>query len=288
LVWRRGESFQTLDREALHSVIARFYGPRAIYLQIEPALDAAGRCLRAGRIERAQNFVDSIGLPPVSPNGWKLMHVIAKRHGLAIPVLTIAKDQSGTIWDRRTADLLAEGYDRLVPRARRLEKMFAPSAADRSDCHDCGARALSRANYNPDESRDEHGRWTSDDNASPTQSKSPSGRDPLLIPAQMPGALAPRPWIMPRPVPMPVPVPRPVIPPSEVMPVPPVVVPREPVNPYPDRPECVEEWDHAKKYCEDLIRKGRLGKGDNWNSGDSYYQCVRGQVSEACGGAPTA
>jgi hypothetical protein len=79
--------------------------------------------------------------------------------------------------------------------------------------------------------------------------------------------------------------------PSEIVPAPviPNIYPRDvPRNPYPDRPECEEEWAEAARYCNELLRSGRLGKGDYSGMGKSFYQCVMGQVSEACGGNPTS
>jgi hypothetical protein len=55
-------------------------------------------------------------------------------------------------------------------------------------------------------------------------------------------------------------------------------------NPYPERAECAEEWAEAEKYCSELLRKGRLGKGDYRGMGRTYKECVMGQVSEGCGG----
>jgi hypothetical protein len=69
----------------------------------------------------------------------------------------------------------------------------------------------------------------------------------------------------------------------------PNIVPREiPANPYPDRPECAEEWAHATRYCLDLLKKGLLGKDGYRGMGNRLDQCIRGNVSESCGGNPTA
>ncbi len=128
---------------------------------------------------------------------------------------------------------------------------------------------IAKAGYNPDEPRDERGRWT-------------NGRDgdARLIPAQVTVA---EPFIEPlfgemiRPFPGTIDV------------VPPAVVPNgQPLpraqNPHPDRPECVEEWAHAEKFCDDLKRRGKLGKEGYRGFGKAYQQCLLGQVSEDCGG----
>ena len=80
--------------------------------------------------------------------------------------------------------------------------------------------------------------------------------------------------------------------PTEITPiplVPPDVHPRDlPKNPYPDRPECAQEWAEAQEYCRGLLAKGLMGKGDYRGMGKSLYQCILGQVSEDCGGNPMA
>jgi hypothetical protein len=90
--------------------------------------------------------------------------------------------------------------------------------------------------------------------------------------------------------PAPFDIPMPAFPnlPSEIVPPPiigPGIAPRNaPQNPYPNRPECVEEWAHAHAYCNDLLRRKVLGKGDYRNMGKFLAQCLMGQVSEECGG----
>lgn len=92
------------------------------------------------------------------------------------------------------------------------------------------------------------------------------------------------------PEPFEVPLPRlpNISPPSEIVP-PAIIAPNAdpraaPQNPYPSRPDCVEEWASATRYCDNLRRRGLLGKGDYRGMGKTYGQCLRGQVSEECGG----
>lgn len=90
-------------------------------------------------------------------------------------------------------------------------------------------------------------------------------------------------------IPMPLETPGGIPFPSEVVPPPiaiPDIYPRQLRNPYPDRPECEEEWADALAFCDDLRRRGLLGKGDYRGTGD-FYQCVMGRVSERCGGFST-
>ncbi len=78
--------------------------------------------------------------------------------------------------------------------------------------------------------------------------------------------------------------------PSEVVPPPviPNINPRSGLrNPYPDRPECEDEWAKAIAFCKDLLDRNQLGRGDYRGSGNTLYQCIMGRVSEACGGNST-
>jgi hypothetical protein len=80
------------------------------------------------------------------------------------------------------------------------------------------------------------------------------------------------------------------MPPTGLNPPLPLEIPgvtREPVNPYPDQPECEEEWTHAFRFCRDQQQRGKL-KGGYGGFGKDFTNCVMGMVSEACGGNPTA
>jgi hypothetical protein len=76
--------------------------------------------------------------------------------------------------------------------------------------------------------------------------------------------------------------------PSEILPPPviPGIYPRGGLrNPYPDRPECEEEWADALKFCRELMRSGRMGTDGYRGFGRTFQQCVLGQVREDCGGS---
>ncbi len=78
--------------------------------------------------------------------------------------------------------------------------------------------------------------------------------------------------------------------PSEVLPPPviPNINPRDlPRNPYPDRPECEQEWAEATDYCLSLKARNLLGRGDYRGSGRTLSQCIMGRVSQDCGGNST-
>lgn len=88
------------------------------------------------------------------------------------------------------------------------------------------------------------------------------------------------------PMPLDVPIPETFPFPSEILP-PPIVTPnpREfPKNPFPDNPECAEEWAYAEAKCKALWDSGQLGKHPHRGEGQTYTQCVLGKVSERCGG----
>lgn len=92
-------------------------------------------------------------------------------------------------------------------------------------------------------------------------------------------------------IPMPLELPGEIPIPSEIVPAPliPNIDPRHSLeNPYPDRPECVEQWANAIKYCQDLIDRRQLGTDAYRGKGRTLQQCVLGLVSEACGGNSTA
>jgi hypothetical protein len=75
--------------------------------------------------------------------------------------------------------------------------------------------------------------------------------------------------------------------PSEILPPPviPEIYPRSNLrNPYPDRPECEEEWANALDYCERLITSGRMGADGYRGFEKNFQQCVLGRVREDCGG----
>jgi hypothetical protein len=102
-------------------------------------------------------------------------------------------------------------------------------------------------------------------------------RSAPLIPAQI---TIPVPFDLPGGIPFP----------SEIVPPPviPNINPRDlPRNPYPNRPECEQEWAEATDYCLKLKARNLLGKGDYRGSGRTLSQCIMGRVSQDCGGNST-
>lgn len=76
--------------------------------------------------------------------------------------------------------------------------------------------------------------------------------------------------------------------PSEILPPPviPDISPRSNLrNPYPDRPECEEEWASAFEYCKRLMENRRMGTDGYRGFGRTFQQCVLGMVREDCGGS---
>lgn len=135
---------------------------------------------------------------------------------------------------------------------------------------------LQKAGFDPQEPRDEHGRWTSGGESDKAR----------LMPVQM-TIVEPLLGPMIEEIPFePLAVPRiDVVPPTAI----PRGLTREPAsNPFPRRRKCVQEWAAAEKFCRDLMKKGYSGGKGNRGFGATYDQCVKGQVSEECGGNSTA
>jgi hypothetical protein len=87
-------------------------------------------------------------------------------------------------------------------------------------------------------------------------------------------------------IPMDIPLEEPLVRPLPTEILPPPLIGPIPRNPYPERPECVKEWNEADEYCRKLAKRGLLGKHPYQGHGNSYEQCMRGQISEDCGGNP--
>jgi hypothetical protein len=126
------------------------------------------------------------------------------------------------------------------------------------------------------------GEWTNDDGYERQLA------NPFVIPAQAITA----PMTVPAPFEMP-------LSPTEITPIP-FALPGAslqpaPVNPYPNKRKCVEEWAEAEAYCAKMLRQGKLVAGPRGKRtrgysgpGKDYNSCLLGQVSEECGGNPTA
>jgi hypothetical protein len=135
--------------------------------------------------------------------------------------------------------------------------------------------------YNPDEPRvpagnPDGGQWTSN-GASPEPEKEHPAQTAQAIP--FPPSLIPIPGI-----PNPYNVPN--------IPFPNLHLPQffepTPTNPYPDRPECAEEWAAAYEFCWAQMQNGKLkpappGRGKP-GFGKDFNRCILGQVSADCGG----
>jgi hypothetical protein len=158
-----------------------------------------------------------------------------------------------------------------------------------------------KANFNPDEPRipaghPGGGEWSTGDAVEApapapstgenggAASPEPGGRvAPLLIPTQVT-----IPWDVPAEIPWEIPGA-----PSEITPLPfdfPGAErsrPPFPRNPFPRDPECAEEWAAAYDYCDRMEKEGKFRPGYS-GPGKDYQSCLLGQVSERCGGNPTA
>jgi hypothetical protein len=128
LVYRCGNGFFVMDPREVNSLVCSFFGPAAIDTPIQTVLEIACDQLREGRTVAVQYMLDRLPLP-VSPNGARLLYAIAKRQGLAVLDVTVANEQSGTVWDDRDVERFAKLHDDLTPRAYALEKAFNPGSA---------------------------------------------------------------------------------------------------------------------------------------------------------------
>lgn len=155
------------------------------------------------------------------------------------------------------------------------------------------ADTLAKAGFDPGQPRDDRGRWTADGSSPSADEISDQFDSARVIPVQavLPNSLIPfLEQILPvEPPPAIPPFPGDILPPSVGNPD--IPLPRTLDNPFPKDPECEKEWEDAKRYCNDLDEKGLLDPdphGDYRGQGDTYEQCVRGQVSARCGGSPVS
>jgi hypothetical protein len=135
------------------------------------------------------------------------------------------------------------------------------------------ADSLVKAGFNSDQPRDEDGRWS---NGGAANGQQLTGIV-LVQDVIFPDAIIP--WLEQARPADPLPFPGEIVPPA-------IAVPRTLDNPFPKDRGCRQEWEDAKSYCKDLADRGKLGRGDYKEHGKYYEQCVRGQVSERCGGNP--
>lgn len=288
LAVRRGDGFLLAKHQEIVNKIACFYGPQAIYRPIVAALQSACDYLREGAVGRAQRALDRLDFPGISPNGWLVMKAIGRRLNVTLPIVHRAEQQVGSRWDTEHIEAIAALNDLWHDRAKSLEKLFTSSEAPNCNrvSQPCGCGCdrdqLTKYNFNPGELRDQRGRWAQE-NDSESLAYNSGSRSPFHLVQELV-----LPELIPRPIPIPLPSPIPYQPGLEVSPF--LDVPQidsrdgVPQNPYPDRPECVEEWEYAKEFCQDLKRRRLLGKDRYRYMGKTVWECMRGQVSQDCGG----
>ena len=148
-----------------------------------------------------------------------------------------------------------------------------PAAAKVARGCACVDKSRAVKDYNPDQPRDDHGRWTDEDNPAPDND---GGADTV---AQVPGFVMPGDMVDPIPDLAPVPGS-----PTDVMPL---TTPNEqaPDDSSSRSKECDAEWAAAEDKCDELLDQGELrSKGGGRGFGRDYNECLKGYVSEACGG----
>lgn len=291
LVYRQGEGFFLIGRQEITNKIACFFGPNSIYCPIISVLEAACDGLRGGHTEATQRSLDRLGLPGISPNGWRVIKAISQRLNLPLPGVFRTDRQIGSIWDDAYIERIAALYDQNRNQADVLAKIFNPAGEERpaalrskllaetSGCG-CDCTGLRKYNFNQNEPRDQTGRWVGGQDGNITSQRSLSRPDVQLAQELV------LPELIPRPIPIPLP---PYQPGLEISPFleTPQTAPRDaiPQNPYPDRPECAEEWKEATSFCMGLQGRRLLGKGPYRNMGKTVWECILGQVSSDCGGS---
>lgn len=128
LVCRVGNGFFAAEPRAVNSAMGSLFGAIALDLPLQSVLERARDELRSGRLGVVQETLDKLHLPPVSPNGARLMRAVADRQGLALPNFVVATHQGGTTWDEQDIATFADLYDRVSVSARELSKVFNPGA----------------------------------------------------------------------------------------------------------------------------------------------------------------
>lgn len=128
LVYRVGNGFFAAEPRAVNSAIGCFFGPAALDLPIQTILERARDDLRNGRSAAVQGMLDKLCLPPLWPNGARLVRAVAERQNLVSPKFSVATQQDGTTWDEHDVATFASLYDGVSARARELAKIFNPGA----------------------------------------------------------------------------------------------------------------------------------------------------------------
>ena len=150
-----------------------------------------------------------------------------------------------------------------------------PAAVGKAGCG-CGDKNKAVKDYNPDQPRDDHGRWVDEDNPAPYDT---TGTGPDVV-AQVPELVMPGEMV--DPIPQFAPVPGS---PTDVMPL---TTPNEqaPDNSSSRSKECDAEWAAAEDKCDRLMEQGMINRKNGGRGfGRDYNECLKGYVSEACGGS---
>jgi hypothetical protein len=128
LVYRRGNGFFAIEPRDVNSALGCLFGPAALDLPLQNVLERARDDLRNGHVAAVQQALDRLSVPPVSPNGTRLIRAIAARQSLTAPDLPAATSQDGTRWTECDVSFFARLYDSVSPEAQRLEKIFNPGS----------------------------------------------------------------------------------------------------------------------------------------------------------------
>ena len=162
LTFRQGGRVVPGEQGAILERVARLHGPAVTHSGVAWAVGRAAEHLTDGDVARAGRCLARVDLPLVTPDGHRLMLIVAERLGLPIPDIRIGA--APRLWSQ--ADL-----------ARVARFHVADTLA--------AWQQMAKFGFNPDEVRDERGRWTTGagSGAGPTaQGRGGDGAKPGTIP----------------------------------------------------------------------------------------------------------
>jgi hypothetical protein len=129
IVKRRGSDFVRIDDQQIYNILGRLYGSEVIYTPIVPALDQVTALLRQGHVDRAEQYLAAMRLPPISPSGVVLMRAIGRRIGVGVPDMQNTSDGGMASLTPAIAEKIAAVFDTMRDPIRSLEKLFIPGSS---------------------------------------------------------------------------------------------------------------------------------------------------------------
>ncbi len=137
LTYRQGGRVVPGDQGAILERVARLHGPGVTHSGVAWAIGRAAAYLTQGDVARARRSLSYTDLPHLTPDGYRLMRAVGERLGLPLPEIRVGV--SPRLWS--PADL---------ERATRLHVADTLAAWQQ----------MAKFGFDPNEARDERGRWT--------------------------------------------------------------------------------------------------------------------------------